>query len=235
LPHRDTLRIPALGDNAFDQRRCNWLLLSRNPSDEGVGAENIQHSRYAFGVLYNASESSFGKERIIVLGHLRQAVMDICQAFLSGEREDGQAYAKALLEVLESVLLEFLMQLGLPNQHNLQGWCRRVFQGGEEPQLFESLDGHSLSLIDDECHMASLSRFLIEGLLEPVHQYKGIVRCYRESQITEDELEQIVEGQVWIEDKNRSEFLGIHVCEIRAQQSGFPDPGLAKDGDQVLL
>jgi len=161
--------------------------------------------------------------------------MDICQAFLSGEREDGQAYAKALLEVLESVLLEFLMQLGLPNQHNLQGWVRRVCQGGEEPQLFESLDGHSLSFIDDKCHMASLSRFLIEGLLELVHQHKGVVRCDRESQITEDELEQIVEGQVWIEDKNRSEFLGIHVCEIRAQQSGFPHPGLAKDGDQVLL
>jgi len=84
-------------------------LLSRNPSDEGIRTENIQHSRYAFGVPYKASEGRFGKDRMIVLGHLRQAVMDICQAFLSGEWEDGQAYATALLEVLESVLLEFLM------------------------------------------------------------------------------------------------------------------------------
>jgi len=72
-------------------------LLSHTPSDEHVGAENVQHSRDVFGVSYNAAKGRLGKDRMIILGHFCQAVMDIGQAFLPGERGDSHAYANVLI------------------------------------------------------------------------------------------------------------------------------------------
>jgi hypothetical protein len=68
---------------------------------------------------------------MVALGHLRQAMADIGQAFVPGEWQDGRAYGDALLQVPESVLREYLMQRGLPKQHDLQRFPRRVFQTGE--------------------------------------------------------------------------------------------------------
>src|SRR5262245_14769611 len=99
-----------ISDDVLYKCRRDRLLLRREASNKGVGAERIHHPRQPPGVAHNTPQGSGGKERLVALGCLRQAMADIGQAFLLSEWQDGRAHGDVLLQVPESVLREGMAQ-----------------------------------------------------------------------------------------------------------------------------
>jgi hypothetical protein len=133
LPRRSTPPTLDIGDDALHECGGNRLLLGRKAGNKNVGAEAIYRAREPLSIAHHTPQGCCGKDGRLLLGCVRQTMVDIGQTFLSGQWQDGRPYGDGLLQVPERVVRQYLVQRGLPNQHDLQRVARRVLQIGEAP------------------------------------------------------------------------------------------------------
>src|SRR5262245_48701240 len=91
---------------------------------------------------------------------------DIRAALRLGEGDNGGAHHDALGDLAQRILLEVLLEFGLPDQHDLDELFGGGFQVREQPELFKSRERHELSFIDNNRNITALTVFLKQELME---------------------------------------------------------------------
>src|SRR5712691_12461589 len=75
--------------------------------------------------------------------------MDVRDALRSRKWDNRRAHDDALDDLAQRILLEVLLELGRPDQHNLDELLCGDFQVREQPELFEGRERHALGVIDE--------------------------------------------------------------------------------------
>ena len=84
-----------------------------------------------------------------------EAMTHVSPGFLRAERVEPPSHRDALAQLAEAALVELPIELGLPQQQNLNQLLAAGLEVGQQPNLFERVFGECLGLVDDQEDPAS--------------------------------------------------------------------------------
>jgi len=127
------------------------------------------------GLTNNALQGPSGEDRAAWQGHFGETIMDVREALRISEGDNRCANDDALGDLSQRILLELLLEFGLPDQHDLDKLFCGDFQVREQPELFEGRERHKLGFIDDNRNITALTVFLKKELMEFGNHFKEIL------------------------------------------------------------
>ena len=119
--------------------------------EQGVVGEDVDHPRVPAGELVNGLYGVSGKDLVpfFLPGH-PQPVFDVFSGIFQVQRMDVIPAADALEQGPAPGLAQFLVQLGLADQEDVDQFFIRQFHVGEEPDLLQQFKRQLVGLVDDQ-------------------------------------------------------------------------------------
>ena len=122
-----------------------------------------------------------------------QAGGEVFGHLLRREGREVKAVGDALLELADAGSGQRLVQLGLPEHHDLEELLVLGLEVAQEPDLFQGLDGHALGLLDEghDAHVLGVPPDQI--ILKGVQDLEPAVRCRgRQFQLEGDGVQDVL-------------------------------------------
>ena len=185
-------------------------------------------------VSHDQISGGTGGVAVIAASADTQAVLDVTEGLLPGERLEVAPDADALVELAQIMPLELFLQLRLPHEHDLQELARGGLQGGQDADLLERLDAHLLRLVQDHHHRLALGARGQEVLAQPAHQLALGRAAPLDAEVIQDGAEQLGVRQVGVQDERAPDVLR-QLAQERAAEHGLPGAHIADQGHEPLL
>src|SRR5262249_42121112 len=96
--------------------------------DQGIGAEDIDEPGNPLSPVDNALQGPAGENWAAWQGHFGETMTNVCATLRLGEGDNCGAHNDALGDLSQRILLEFLLEFGLPDQHDLDELFGGSFQ-----------------------------------------------------------------------------------------------------------
>src|SRR5580698_10908848 len=120
-----------------------------------------------------------------------QAALDVSRRLLQIERHQLRAEGNSLLELAQSHRVQFVVQLWLAHQQNLQQLGLGRFQVGQQPDLFQNLRRQLMRLIHHQHRGQPLAVALDYVPVELQEQFTFILVRRRQLEISGDVLQKL--------------------------------------------
>ena len=158
-------------------RPAHVLPLDLRPSPqiggkEGTVAEHVDPPRHALRMVEDRPFRPGQKKRSPRPSRHAEAVMDVPRGLLPGQGQDLRTHGHPLVQLAQRRKGKLLLELLLPDQHDLEEFALLRLQVGEKADLFQQGGREVLRLVDDQ-HGASAAIRL--GEKEPVQGIKAIL------------------------------------------------------------
>jgi hypothetical protein len=160
-------------------------------------------------------------------------VLDVHACLVGLEGAEPPPHADALPELPQLRGIELRVELGLPDQHDLEQLRGVRLEVREQAQLLERLDGEVLGLVDDDEDPPSLRVAIEQEGVEHVEQLRPRVAEGGEPELCVDRLDQVGGAQRRIEQEGDL-ARGAEAREQRAAQRGLAGADLPRDRHEAL-
>src|SRR5208282_394138 len=193
---------PQIPCDAFDDFRGNRGRMFGVSGKQGVFADGVDQPRNSAGVEKDSLDGGTG-ENLDGGGRARnrQAAPHVLAGFARGELVEMAAKGDPLLQLTEFVGIEFLIELGLTGQHDLQQLLLRSFEVGQKPDFLEEIRRQMVRLVDHQNGRQSLLMPLQQEAIQPMDQFVFGPARYRQSEIAGNIAYEFQRRKRWIEDE----------------------------------
>ena len=149
------------------------------------------------------------------------------------ERAQAPAHADALAQLAQLSRVELVVELGLPEEQDLDQLRGRGLEVREQPDLLQRLGREVLRLVHDQQHAAAIALLLEQELVELVEQLGARAALREQPELRADRAQQILRREHRIEDEG--DFgVAAQAFEQRAAERGLAGADLAGHRDEAL-
>ena len=196
-------------------------------------AQQVHQARNPARAAVDLAQRARGEELAVAAGGDAQPVAHVLARLRRAERAQAPAHADALAQLAQLVRVELVVELGLPEQQDLDQLRGRGLEVREQPDLLERLGREVLRLVDDQQHAAALALLLEQELVELVRELRARASLREQPELGADRAQQIVAREHRIEDEGH---LGVAAepLEQRAAERGLAGADLAGHRDEAL-
>ena len=163
-----------------------------------------------------------------------QTLGDVVRRFLSGERGSFTAQHDALTKLAKFGKFEFVFQLGLTGQNNLQEFFRGSFQIGEKTNFFKNRKAEILRFIDDKDGIFAGTIALEKPFVELHELLAFVANVAGDVELREDEIEHLAGIDAGIEEKSGACAALMEPLEQTVDESGLAGADFAGESDEAF-
>lgn len=137
------------------------------------------------------------ENRDLLTAGLIEAMLNVGYALRIGQRQDPGPNRDALTDMAHLMTLQQRFQFRLTGEHDLYQFFVRRLQVGQHPDTFQSLDRHTLGLVDDEDNGAAAVALRLRQVMQLRQLLVSLLLADRLGpQLLEDRGQQAVERQI---------------------------------------
>ena len=208
-------------------------LAQRVPDHQRVVADDVDETGNARGNFEDAFLGLAREELGVGGAGGGEARLDVFAELLATQRQQPAVDGDALAELAKAGIAELLAELGLTREDDLEDLLLRRLEVRQQAEVLQHRVVEVLRFVDQQRDVAPLAQLLEQELVQALQHVEPLAVVHRQVELAEDVLEDLVEGDVGVEDEHRTRRL-VEVVEQLLQQRRLAGAGLADECDEAL-